>query len=206
MNKEAEETAESDGLDDVQFQQLLQEIPSLMALKRAAGLFDRVRWFSRLGERFDGETEAVGRAYLDTLGFPEADIVPVGDWEDAIAVSETHDWGSSFWEAEEQLRAALAADALTRLEESALQVGLSHIASVVGDSARESLDDVAAMWDIDDETLINLAVGSAVQTCHMAALVIVAGEEADHPFALKYRLFELGRWPISLTGASFNLF
>ncbi len=100
----------------------------------------------------------------------------------------------------------MAADALTRLEESALQVGLSHIASVVGDSARESLDDVAAMWDIDDETLINLAVGSAVQTCHMAALVIVAGEEADHPFALKYRLFELGRWPISLTGASFNLF
>jgi hypothetical protein len=30
--------------------------------------------------------------------------------------------------------------------------------------------------------------------------------EDEHPFALKFRLLEAGRWPIALVGASFSLF
>jgi hypothetical protein len=34
-----------------------------------------------------------------------------------------------------------------------------------------------------------------------------AGEEAlEHPLLLRYRLFELGRWPLALSGRSLNLF
>ena len=29
---------------------------------------------------------------------------------------------------------------------------------------------------------------------------------ADHPFSLKYQLFESGRWPIGIAGSSFNIF
>ena len=31
-------------------------------------------------------------------------------------------------------------------------------------------------------------------------------EQQRHPFALKYRLFEMGRWPLGLVGASYYLF
>jgi hypothetical protein len=37
-------------------------------------------------------------------------------------------------------------------------------------------------------------------------LVLAAGAGEDHAFVYKFRLFERGRWPISIAGASFNLF
>ena len=59
---------------------------------------------------------------------------------------------------------------------------------------------------IEDQELIRATAGSALQSCHQAALVLAAGEEDTHPFALKYRLFEHGHWPIAITGSSFNIF
>ena len=59
---------------------------------------------------------------------------------------------------------------------------------------------------IEDQELIRAATGSALQSCHQAALVLAAGEEDAHPFALKYKLFEQGHWPIAITGSSFNIF
>ncbi len=51
------------------------------------------------------------------------------------------------------------------------------------------------------------AAGAGVQACHNAALLLLAGRaEDDHPFALKYRLFERGRWPVALIGSSLHLF
>jgi hypothetical protein len=65
-----------------------------------------------------------------------------------------------------------------------------------------------------------LAVGAAQQAAFGGALALAAaalemaeqddqaaGEEAlEHPLLLRYRLFELGRWPLALSGRSLNLF
>ncbi len=63
------------------------------------------------------------------------------------------------------------------------------------------------VWGLDDFGLVNAAAGAGVQACHNAALLLLAGRaEDDHPFALKYRLFERGRWPVALIGSSLHLF
>ncbi len=56
------------------------------------------------------------------------------------------------------------------------------------------------------EALLKAMVGSAVQACHQAALVLASGTEDDHPFTAKFGLYESGRWPISISGSSFNIY
>jgi len=70
----------------------------------------------------------------------------------------------------------------------------------------QAMENLAAIWDLEDETLLKAATGAAVQSVYNAALLLAAGGEETHPFALKFRLFELGRWPIGVHGRSFNLF
>jgi hypothetical protein len=63
------------------------------------------------------------------------------------------------------------------------------------------------VWGLEDLELVNAAAGAGVQACHNAALVLLSGDADDaHPFALKYRLFERGRWPVALIGSSLHLF
>ena len=61
---------------------------------------------------------------------------------------------------------------------------------------------------MEDEELIRAAVGAASQAIYQAGLLLAAENEEDqnHPFALKYRLFESGRWPIGVVGNSFHIF
>lgn len=199
-------TDDNPQIDDVEFEHLLQELPSLFAIKRFTPLVTRVSWFAAIGDRPDAHVHDLSRDYLDALGFPEAQLAPVTSWEEASDAAQTLDWASQAWEIEEQLRVGLISEALAHMEEEALQVGLTHIASEASESIRESMEDVSAIWDLEDDALTNAATGAAVQACHNAALVIAAGGEETHPFALKYRLFEAGRWPISLIGSTFNLF
>ena len=123
--------------------------------------------------------------------------------EDAAA---SLDLDSEGWIQEEQLRAALISEALEHMDETALQVALTHAASLAADNIRESFEDVAAIWDLEEGPLLNAATGAAVQSVHQAALLLAVGETDPHPFGLKFRLFEAGRWPIGLAGTSFNIF
>ena len=56
------------------------------------------------------------------------------------------------------------------------------------------------------ESAAAVAAGAAAQAAYQAALVLATDGEADHPFALKFRLFEAGRLPLGITGNTFNLF
>lgn len=193
-------------IDGADLEQLLGEIPTLINLKRFAFVIDRVSWFSNIGERLTPEVEEVARDFLDGLGFPDADIALIPSFEEASDAAESLDWDSAAWEAEEQLRAGLVADALVNLDEQGLQVALTHITSKTSEGLEEAMENLAAIWDVEDEVLMNAASGAVIQTVYNAALLLAAGGEEDHPFALKYRLFELGRWPIGVHGRSFNLF
>ena len=199
-------------ISDDELEMLERETPQLARLKRFAGSLEQTAWFSTLGEPPTAQTRAAAEAYLDALGFPDADLAILVDWEDAAAAAETLDWANPAWEAEELARADLTMRALDHLSEEALRVGLALVADRAGRAARDAMEQEAAMWDVADEAARTLAVGSVVQACHNAALALVVAaidptfDAETHLFAYKLALFEKGRWPVGVAGASFNLF
>lgn len=198
-------------MDDIDLDDLERELPSLQALTRFARSLERIPWFANLGEPLSPGARAAANRYAAGLGFPHADIAILVDWQDAAAAAESLDWHSDWWEAEELLRSDLTARALETLSEEALQIGMTLIADKVSEPAREGMEQAAVIFDADDEASRNLAVGAAVQAAHAAALVLLASqdpafENETHPFAAKFQLFEFGRWPVAITGSSFNLF
>ncbi|WP_169566531.1 hypothetical protein [Sneathiella limimaris] len=192
--------------DDFEDQPDIEEYPTLVSVVRFNKLLPSVNWFRSVGLPFGAATQRTAEFYVETLGFPGTMIAPITDWEEASYAAANPDWNSSWWETEEQLRAALTMDALELMSEEDLNMALTHISATASPLVQNAVEALAEDEGINDEELIRAAIGSAIQTCHQAALVLAAGEEDTHPFALKYKLFELGRWPIAITGNSFNLF
>lgn len=198
-------------MDERELEALERELPALVRMRRFAHALERIPWFANLGEPLTAGAVAAARTYTDGLGFPDADVAILVDWEDAAAAAENIDWNSPAWEAEELLRADLTGRALETLSEDALNIGLTLIADRVAEPAKESMEQASFIWDVEDEGQRQLAVGAAVQAAHQASLVLIAAVDPsfdanDHPFTAKFRLFEFGRWPVGIIGSSFNLF
>lgn len=198
-------------MDDFELEDLERELPGLGVVSRFARSLNRVPWFANLGEPLTPGARALAHSYVDGLGFPDAEIAILVDWEDAAGAAESCDIQSPAWEAEELLRADLTGQALSFLSEEALSLAMTLISEQIVEPARESMEQAGFIWDVEDEASKQLAVGSAVQAANQAALVLIAAENPDfvaedHPFAAKFRLFEFGRWPVGIVGQSFNLF
>lgn len=183
-----------------------EDFPTLAAVARFAAAIPRVPWFAAVGERLSEAERDDALSYLAALGFPDAHVAQVESWEEAEGAASNPDWNSAWWEAEEQLRAALTVGALELVGESDLEAALTHVGASASEVANGAAAAAAASAGVSDEALVRAAAGAAVQASHQAALVLAAGGEEDHPFAIKFRLFEAGRWPLGVVGTSFNLF
>ena len=184
----------------------LADLPQLAAVVRFARMLGSIGWFRALGEPLGGTDRATAESYAAALGFPDAYVATVADWEEAEAVAGTPDWNSEWWEVEEQLRAALTAEAGDLVGDELLEIALTHVAAKAAEGVREAAETAAMRGGNADDELIRAAAGAAIQACHQAALVLAADGDADHPFALKFRLFEAGRWPLGIAGTTLNLF
>ena len=198
-------------MDDIDLEDLERELPNLARVTRFARALDGVPWFANLGEPLSPGAKAAAQTYVDGLGFPEADVAILVDWEDAADAAENLDFHSPAWEAEELLRADLTGRAMVFLSEEALSLAMTVIAEKISEPAKEAMEQASFIWDMEDEASQKLAVGSAVQAAHQAALALLAAADPDfdvdgHPFAAKFQLFEFGRWPVGVVGRSFNLF
>lgn len=198
-------------ISDEDLEALEREAPLLVRVRRFAGGLDDIPWFANLGTRPTPGVKAAARAYLDALGFPDADTAILRDWDDAADAAESLGWDSPAWEAEELARADLTVRAMEALSDEALQLSLAYVADRAGAAAKAGMEEAAAMWDAFDEGSCNAAVGAAAQACHNAALSLIAAADPDfeapsHPFAHKFQLFEFGRWPVGVAGLTFNLF
>lgn len=198
-------------MNDADLEDLERELPALARVRRFARTLQGVPWFANLGVPMTPGARAAARRYADGLGFPDADVAILVDWEDAAAAAEPNDWNSPAWEAEELLRADLTTRALAVLSEDALRIAMTMIADRIAEPAREAMEQASFIWDIEDEAQQQLAVGAAVQAAHQALLVLIASADPDfdandHPFTAKFRLFEFGRWPVGVTGSSLNVF
>lgn len=173
---------------------------------RFTKLARRVPWFLAVGLPVEHDLADLAREYLDVTGFPDALIAPVEGWEEAAEAARTLDWNSPWWEAEEMLLASLTDEAVARVGEEDLGRAMEYMRAQLSEPAIQAASDAAEAGGISDEELIRAAAGAAVQASYQAALVLVTEGGSEHPFALKFQLFEAGRWPLGVAGSSFNLF
>lgn len=184
----------------------IEDYPTLISVVRFNKLIPSISWFADVGEPLSRDALVNARDYMETLGFPDAFVAEVETWEDAAFAAANPEFNSDWWEAEEQLRMGLTTMALELMSEEDLNLALTHVSATASETVSAAVEYMAEDAGIEDQELIRAAIGSAVQSCHQAALVLAAGEEDTHPFALKYKLFEQGHWPIAITGSSFNIF
>lgn len=191
---------------DGDFDDLLEDFPSLKSVAPFVALASDVRWFRTLGENPDSVTVKLARDYAAALGFPEAEPAFLPDWEDAAAAAENTEFNSPAWEAEEQLRAALTDEVLLAIDGQTLEMVMTHIAQAVTEAIDDAAKEAAEFLRIEDESFVLATSGAAAQAVYQAALVGMAGEEEDHPLSLRFQLFERGRFPIGIVGNSFLIF
>ncbi|MCF8473886.1 MAG: hypothetical protein K9G26_04240 [Emcibacter sp.] len=184
----------------------LEEYPNLVLVARFAKLIPHTDWFRYLGEPLKDDVLLKAQNYLDALGFPEATPAQVEDWQEAAYSLETNDWNSPYWETEQQLMAALSVEVMQSIDPELLEMVLTHVTSVASEYVGEGVLAAADRFGVQDDELLKAAIGEGVQACYQAALVIAAGVGDDHPFALKFQLFETGYWPLGVMGNSLNIF
>ena len=222
----ASEAPDEEAISDIALEALEAELPALTVLRDFANRASRVSWFTELGEPLDDDCLNVVTLYLEGLGLPEASPAPLLDWRDAADAAQSMDINSEAWEIEEQFRAAATAEALTLISEEGLGIMLKHLASSLSEDVANCVEEALYMADeASSEALTNLAAGAAQQAVHGAALSLAAyaahvlksdphieaieldnDDIVNHPLMLRFRLFEMGRWPVSLIGNSLNLF
>jgi hypothetical protein len=180
-------------------------IAGLAALSGFARAVPRLSWFAACGEPLLEPERADAEAFLAALGLPPAPIEGVPDWSAAAATTKRPDWSAAWWDAEEAARIALHRRLAAALGEAALLAALTAVAEAANDAVHGAAAVAAARAGTADPALIRVAAGAAAQACHQNALALAAGEAA-HPFALKFRLFAAGRWPLGIVGGTCFVF
>lgn len=198
--------ADDDDTDEEVLDPDLPEYQRLTAMAKFALGLNKISWLSRVGQPLSQEDLELAEAYLNALGFPGSHVSAVETWEEAAGFAENPDWNTEWWEAEEQLRAGLVTQAAEDIDEVDLANALNHIAGQAAGVATELVSSAAIDAGYDDDEFVTAAAGAMVAACYAAGLVLAAGAEEDHPFALKFRLLETGRFPLGVIGTTFSLF
>jgi hypothetical protein len=195
---------DEDGLDD-------ETLEGLRGVARLAKLAAALPWFASVGRPLSPEETDLAEAACAGFGFFDARIGATENWaeaaEQAEAQSDEAQADPAFWEAEEQARHALLDQAGAIYPQHELMVALTHAATKAGEAARRQATRMAKPGrGFPPEEWIQAASAAAAQAAYQAALVLAAEAEDDHPFALKFRLFERGRWPLGLIGNTYSVF
>jgi hypothetical protein len=180
------------------------------ALAPLDALRNRIRlasWFAAIGEELTTGERWDARAYLAGLGFVDTGVAAVVDWKQAAAVAKSPDWSRDWWDREEEQRTALLARAATLIQEHELMAALSRVMELAASITHGAAAIATSRSGVADQALSRVAAGAAAQSAYQAALAAIGHDsESEHPFSIKFRLFEAGRWPLGITGHSFHLF
>jgi hypothetical protein len=175
---------------------------TLASVRAFADAIARGSWFAACGEALAASEHAEAAAYLAALGLPGIAVAGVAGWAEAAATAQHPDWSRAWWDAEARAQAELQ-----RLGEARFGAERLLAALTVVTEAAAALSGAAALAlrraGVADPMLTRVAAGAAAQACHQAALAIAAAAGPDHLFAIKYRLFAAGRWPLGIVGDRF---
>ncbi len=128
------------------------------------------------------------------------------DWRAAETATRSPAWNATWWNAEEKERLSLLERAAAQWGERSLMAALTRVTDEATRITLGAASVAAARDGIADPALSRVAAGAATQAAYQAALARAAGATDNHPFAIKFRLFAAGRWPLGLVGDTFHLF
>lgn len=174
-------------------------------LRTFAGDLVHASWFAACGKPLMDAERAVAEDYLKGLGLPAMPVEGVAGWTEAAAITQRADWSQDWWRREEASAKALHRSASRLLGETALMVLLSEVTLQAAKLHRNAILAIASAG-LDEPTLARVASGAAALACHQMGLAIAAHAGADHPLALKYRLYAGGRWLLGVMGDRCYLF
>ncbi|RMF73186.1 MAG: hypothetical protein D6740_04250 [Alphaproteobacteria bacterium] len=183
------------------------EEQTLAAWPRLGRYLGRVSWFSALGEPLAPATVSLARDYLAALGLPEGDVTLTESPHDAADVLTDIEAAAPLRAQEDQLRQDLLTGATARMADpERLFDAVEIIKGLAAVTAGRAIEEDGVFPPGTDPQLLDAAVGAAVAATVDAALLLTGERGPAHPFALRFRLFERGRWPLALIGASFHLY
>ena len=178
----------------------------LAAVLRFAESLRHLSWFAVVGQALSADERRETQNYLAAIGFPHATVEAVADWRSAEAATRDAQWSRAWWDAEERERTRLLDQAGKVHGQHALLTALSRVTLDASDVVLGAASIAASRSGIADPALARVAAGAATQAAYQAALALAAGAGDAHPFAIKFRLFAAGRWPLGLVGQTFHLF
>jgi len=164
-------------------------------------------WFACLGLPLSSHELRDAYAYLAALGGPSLiEVRPVRSWREAESILRNREWDPAWWQTEDDERARLLSQLTNRVGRTAALQQLSAQTHVDPDLLHDAARIAAARDQCADAALIRCASGAAAMAAHDHALARLAGRGSEHLFMRKYRLFEAGRWPLSVLSQHFYLF
>jgi hypothetical protein len=163
-------------------------------------------WFSAVGEPLTTSELDEARTYVHALGFSDVAVKSVASWHDAKRIANSKDWLREWWQREHTEERRLLAAASARFGNDAVMQRLTHIM----EGSAELFFGPAAISStragVADSSLERSAAGAASQSLHQFALASMMDESSEHFFAIKFRLFLAGRWPLSINESTFYIF
>lgn len=158
---------------------------------------DRIAWFSSCAAPLSAAETETASSYVAALGLGSLPVAGVADWRAAQALAQRPDWSRAWWDAESAAGKDLHRRGAQRFGEDDFLAALSRVAEAAA-SIHDAAEAALARAGLRDEGLAKAAAGAASQACHQAALALLAGAGQSHAFALKFRLFSGGRWPLGI--------
>ncbi len=179
----------------------------LAAWPRFGRYLGHMPWFSTVGESLTPAVAALARDYLAGLGLPEAGVALAESACDVIDVLTDREAAEPLRAQENQLRQDILARATTGMADpERLFEAVEIMKGLAAVTAGRAIEEDGVFAPGTDSDLLDAAVGAAVAATVDAALVLTDDGGPAHPFALRFRLFERGRWPLALIGATFHLY
>lgn len=192
-------------MDNDDFYNIFDDLPHLQSFPRLVDLVVSMPWFANLGNPPSGSLRDSARKYADLLGFPEAEPFFVQDPDEALSSALSHDINTEAWEREEQARATLGTEISNIMDEELATMLLAYLAENAASAIESGARLAAVRQGFSDEGFITAMIGAGAQSIHQAGLVALSGSD-DHFFIHRFKLFEKGRWPITILGMSFLIF
>lgn len=192
-----------------EYSSLLEEIPHLLRAKAFADSLSATPLFARTGQVLDETDHELAVVYAQNLGFSHVWPARLLHFSEAIGAAEVQDHDPQAWGAEEQLRVSLHQQAILITSEDGANALLQLVAGKVSELARTAVNETFSHAPQMNEAALNCIVGHVSQAAHCMALCILSDTDEqfpDHPFIVRWSLFNRGRWPVGITGSSYNLF
>lgn len=163
-------------------------------------------WFSAVGEPLDDAERDECENYLRCLGMSGLDIVDVPDWLQARHISTAPNWSRHWWDSERLEERRLFDVAASKYSADAVLLRLTNLMEGSAELFLGPATVACTRVGIADQALARSAAGAASHSLHQYGIARFAGEGEDHLFAIKFRLFLAGRWPLSVDAQSFYIF